>query len=127
MGAVGITATTGLAAWIEFLMLRRTLGRRIGPTGIGGGELARLWLAAVAAAAAGLGVKVALARWRGPAAGVDLEWQGWWLPAPALHPVATGAVVLGAFGVLYFAITAAMGNEHAKAVVGRLTRRGRRG
>jgi len=127
MGAVGITATTGLAAWLEFLMLRRTLGRRIGNAGIDAGALLKLWGAAAVSAAAGLAVKVALARWRGPAPGVELEWQGWWLPAPAMHPVLAGALVLGAFGVLYFAITAAMGNEHARAVVGRLTRRRRSG
>ena len=66
-------------------------------------------------------------RWRGPAPGVELEWHGSVLPPPAMHPVAAGVLVLGVFGVLYFAITAAMGNEHARAVVGRLTRRRRAG
>src|SRR5262249_5025179 len=76
MGGVGITATTGLAAWLEFLLLRRTLGRRIGRAGIEAGALLRLWLAAAVSAAAGLGVKVALVWWRGPAAGAELEWHG---------------------------------------------------
>ncbi|HEY8208528.1 MAG TPA: murein biosynthesis integral membrane protein MurJ [Myxococcaceae bacterium] len=127
LGAVGITATTGLAAWVEFLLLRRKLGQRIGQAGIEAGALLRLWLAAAVAAGAGLGVKVALVGWRGPAPGTELEWHGSVLPAPAMHPVAAGVAVLGVFGVLYFAITAAMGNEHARAIVGRLTRRRRAG
>ena len=76
-GAFGLTASAGFAAWIEFLLLRRWLARRIGPVpvpvrlglgalaaavvaggaGLGAGELARAigaatWLAAIAAIAA---------------------------------------------------------------------------
>ena len=32
-GAAGLTAAAGLAAWVEYALLRRRLGRRIGPTG----------------------------------------------------------------------------------------------
>ena len=33
IGLVGITATTGVAAWIEYALLRRAPSRRIGRTG----------------------------------------------------------------------------------------------
>src|SRR5213075_1839742 len=32
-GAVGLTASAGIAGWVEMLMLRRTLNSRIGHTG----------------------------------------------------------------------------------------------
>ena len=123
LGAAGITVTSGLTAWLEYLLLRWRLGQRIGRAGIGMWELARLWLAAGIAAAAGIGVKVTLVRWRGPAPGGELEWYGSVLPAPAMHPVLAGALVLSAFGVLYLALTALMGNEQARAAIGRVWRR----
>ena len=126
IGAAGITACAGLAAWLEFLLLRRALSHRIGPSGIAAGSLLKLWAAAAVAAAAGLGVKVALARWRGPVPGAEGEWHGTVLPMPAMNTVLTGALVLGVFGVLYFAITAVMGNEQSRAVLGRVLRRRRR-
>ena len=36
LGAVGITATTGFAAWLEYLLLRRALGRRVPDPGSSG-------------------------------------------------------------------------------------------
>jgi len=118
IGCVGITATTGLAAWLEFLLLRRGLSRRIGPSGISPGALLKLWFAAAVAAAGGLGVKVALAWWRGASPGAEQEWHGTALPMPAMNAVLAGVLVLGVFGVLYFAITALLGNEQSRAVAG---------
>ncbi|HYV45506.1 MAG TPA: murein biosynthesis integral membrane protein MurJ [Myxococcaceae bacterium] len=123
IGCVGITATTGLAAWLEFLLLRRTLGRRIGPSGISAGALLKLWAAAAVAAAAGLSIKMALVWWRGPVPGTELEWHGTVLPMPAMNAIAAGVLVLGVFGLLYFAITAAMGNAQSRATISRLVRR----
>jgi len=56
-GAFGLTASAGFAAWIEFLLLRRWLTRRIGPVPIP----ARLGLGALGAAviAGGLGYAAA--------------------------------------------------------------------
>ena len=45
-GAVGLSATAGFAAWIEFLLLRHTLRGRIGPVHFRPGYLPRLWVAA---------------------------------------------------------------------------------
>src|SRR5207247_7113439 len=33
-GAAGLTASAGIAGWVEMLLLRRTLNDRIGPTGL---------------------------------------------------------------------------------------------
>ncbi len=45
-GAVGLSATAGIAAWVEFLMLRHTLRGRIGAVHFSPGYLPRLWVAA---------------------------------------------------------------------------------
>lgn len=47
IGAVGLTASAGLAGWIEFLLLKRVLDRRIGRTRISPGFLAKIWAAAL--------------------------------------------------------------------------------
>ena len=52
-GAAGLTASAGIAGWVEFLLLRRGLARRIGATGVGVERLAKLWGAALAGAAIG--------------------------------------------------------------------------
>ena len=127
LGAVGITITSGVAAWIEFMLLRRTLARRIGRTGVPLRTMAILWGSALAAGAVGLGVKWALVRWRGVASGVEAEWLGGILPPPAFNPILTGIVVLLPFGLLYFALTSAFQIPEAQAVVRRVLRRGRKG
>jgi putative peptidoglycan lipid II flippase len=62
LGAVGLTLAAGISSWLELGLLRRHLGR-IGAAGVrvGGGWLARTALAGVAAAAAGVGARLALA------------------------------------------------------------------
>ena len=55
-GAVGLTASAGFSAWIEFLLLKRALGRRIGVPHLSGAYVARLWGAALLGAAAAWGV-----------------------------------------------------------------------
>ena len=54
-GAAGLTASAGIAGWVEMLLLRRTLNRRIGHTGLPASYLARLWIAAGSAAGVGVG------------------------------------------------------------------------
>ena len=105
-GAAGLTAASGIAGWLEFALLRRALGRRIGPTGIAPGYVALLY--GVAAVAAGAG------------------WLAL-LPLGALHPVPRAALVLGTFGVTYLLITIALGVPEARAFGGRLSGRVGRG
>ncbi|HVX88516.1 MAG TPA: hypothetical protein VG940_06270, partial [Gemmatimonadales bacterium] len=88
--------------WIEFLLLQRAMRRRIGPTGLGHGELARLWALALLAGAAGWGT---------------------WKTLPALGPILTGALVLGAFGAVYLAGAAAFKVPQLASVTRVLRRR----
>lgn len=59
-GVAGLTASAGVAAWVEFALLRWKLNSRIGPTGLGRGLVARLWAIALAATAAGWAVKLGM-------------------------------------------------------------------
>jgi putative peptidoglycan lipid II flippase len=100
-GVAGLTASAGIAGWIEFALLRRTLNRRIGKTGLAASYVIKLWLAALVAAAIGWGLKLLVGN---------------------LHPIPLAAVVLGGYGVSYFAITSALRISAAHVVVGRLLR-----
>ncbi len=102
-GAAGLTASAGVAGWVEFVLLRRQLGRRIGRTGLPAGLLPRLWASAVIAAGA-----------------------GWLLlpPLAALHPVPLAVLVLGGYGVVYLLTTHALGVVEARSLLRRAIRRG---
>jgi len=95
-GAVGLTASAGVSAWVEFALLRRGLAARIGATHFAPWYLAKLWGAAFAAGA------VAFAVWRA---------------AGGLDPVTTGAVVLVPYALLYGAITLWLRIPTARAVL----------
>ena len=95
----GLTASAGVAGWVEFTLLRRTLNARIGRTGLPGPLVTRLWLAAAVAAAAAWGVKAAL----GPG-----------------HPLECGLAVIATYGVIYLAAAALLRVEECAALVRRL-------
>lgn len=94
-GAVGLTASAGFSAWVEFALLRRALAARIGATYFAPGYLLKLWGSALAAGAAGFGL---------------------WRLAAGLGPVATGAVVLVPYALLYGGMTLALRIPAARAV-----------
>ena len=100
-GAAGLTASAGLAGWVEMLLLRARLNARIGPTGLPLGFTARLWISAIAAAAVAWIVKLAM---------------------PAQPPISTGVVVLGSYGVVFFAAALALRVPEASLAVGRFAR-----
>jgi putative peptidoglycan lipid II flippase len=100
-GAVGLTASAGIAGWIEFIFLRRKLNGQIGRTGLGLSFVSKLWAAAAASAAVGWGLKLAFG---------------------GLHPIVVAALVLTPYGLLYFALTSLWGLPEARSVVGRFTR-----
>jgi putative peptidoglycan lipid II flippase len=100
-GAVGLTASASVAAWVEFVLLRRTLNRRIGHTGLPLWFIGRLWIAAITGAAVGWGLKVLLT---------------------GLHPIPLAGAVLGGFGITYFAITFVFRIPESMALVGRTLR-----
>jgi putative peptidoglycan lipid II flippase len=105
-GVAGLTASAGIAGWVEFALLRRGLNRRIGPTGLDPRLAGRLWLAAVAAAVAGGAVAL-------------------WLPL-AGHPIGLAAVVIAVYGGVYFSVTSALGVEEAAAFRRRISQPSRR-
>jgi putative peptidoglycan lipid II flippase len=125
LGTAGITATSAIAGSLEYLLLRRALKEKLGGA-VPVPSTAKLWLAALVSAALGLGIKLGLTRWGGPDPAVLAEWGGGLLPAPALSPVLTAALVLGPFGVAYFLITYAMKVPQSEAVLGKVLRRLRR-
>jgi len=100
-GVIGLTLSASIAAWIEFLLLRRTLNQRIGPTGLPGSYSIKLWIAALLAADVGWGLKLVL---------------------PHLHPIPFAAVVLGAYGVSYFGVTFLLDIAESRSVIGKVLR-----
>ena len=83
-GAAGLTVSAGIAGWVEFVLLRKSLNARLGPTGIPASLLVRLWTAALFSA--------------------GTAWLANYL-LPELHPVLRAAVVLGIYGAMYFSMT----------------------
>ncbi len=126
LGAVGITATTGFAAWLEFLLLQRSLARRIGPTGISLRRMASLWGCAALSASAWLAIKALLVRIYGPSSSLT-EWNGGLLPSPALSPVLSAILICTPFGALYLGGTFWLRVPQSRALfegfVGRICRR----
>jgi putative peptidoglycan lipid II flippase len=100
-GVAGLTASAGVSGWVEFVLLRRALNRRIGRTGLPAPFVARLWASAAAAAAVAWGVKLALGRH---------------------NPILVGAAVLAPYGIAYFGATYALGIEECRAALAKLRR-----
>jgi putative peptidoglycan lipid II flippase len=101
-GAAGLTASAGMAGWLEFLLLRHSITARIGPTGIARGALLRLWVAGLLAGGAGWGVMQVM--------------------DPA-HQMIRGLVAIAAFALVYGVVTLALGVPEARGLVGRVLRR----
>lgn len=123
VGLVGITATTGLAAWVEYALLRRALGRRIGATGLPRRTAVRLWTSATLAGVAGLSVKVVLTAWRGPMPGLAEQWGGGFLPPPRLHPAVAAVPILAVFGAVYLVLALGTAPGGPRAALARVRRR----
>jgi putative peptidoglycan lipid II flippase len=98
-GAAGLTASAGIAGWLEFFLLRRALNLRIGVTGLPVRLLTGLWAAALTGAGAGLGV-------------------GAWITLS--RPLAQAVLVLTPFGIVYLGLTMTAGLPEAGAVARRL-------
>lgn len=93
-GVAALTAGSGIAAWIEYRLLRQQIEARIGRVRMPAGIATKLWSCAVIAGVAGvLGTRVM----RGA------------------HPVATAAVVLVLFGAAYLGLTRAAGADGARS------------
>jgi putative peptidoglycan lipid II flippase len=83
-GVAGLTFASSLAGWVEFTLLRSSLNRRIGRTGLPFAVIAKLWTAAIAGAVAAWLVKLVL----GPR-----------------NPLVVAALVLLPYGLIYIGTT----------------------
>jgi putative peptidoglycan lipid II flippase len=86
-GGAGLTISFGIAGWSEFMLLKHSLGKRIGKTGVPVPLSARLWTAAAIAATVAFGLKQLLS---------------------ISSSVITAVLVLGTFGFVYLAATLAL-------------------
>jgi putative peptidoglycan lipid II flippase len=103
-GAAGLTASAGVAGWVEFLLLRRSLHRRLGKVESHPLDMVRLWIVAGLGAAAAWGVKLSLG-------------------SVALHPILLGAVVLTPYGLVYLGGTWLLGVGPARDLASSAARR----
>jgi putative peptidoglycan lipid II flippase len=104
-GVAGLTASAGVAGWVEFLLLRRGLSRRIGATPLPARFVAKLWFTALVGAALGYSIKRSLG-----ALGAN-------------HPVSLAVVVCGVYGAVYIGGTWLLGVEEALEAVRSIRRR----
>lgn len=109
LGVVGITAATGIAAWVEYLLLRRALSRRIGATVRQTWYFASLWGAALAGAGLALSADRFFLRAR--------------MTGIPLAAVVEAVIVSVLFGVVYFAVAFALGVPEVRATLARFKRR----
>lgn len=123
LGAVFITVTTGVTAWLEMTLLRRSLGHRLGGVPGVGPRLRRVLAAAVVAGVGVLAVKAWLVSVWGARAQAAAEWGGGVLPPPALPVFGTSVALLLCFGALYGAACLALRVPEATALVRRVLRR----
>jgi len=101
-GAAGLTASAGIAGWVEMLMLRRTLNARIGHTGLPLDYIVKVWCSSIAGAAVAWLLKLVL---------------------PPMHPALHAALLLGPFGLVFIAVTFALRVPEASRTLTRLRRR----
>jgi putative peptidoglycan lipid II flippase len=102
LGVLGLTATAGIAGWVEFFLLRRAMTARIGSTGMPQSHVMKLWLAAAVSAAIAWGIKLGLGR---------------------SHPLVFALLVIAAYGIAYFLITTLLGVKESTLLTARLRRR----
>jgi putative peptidoglycan lipid II flippase len=100
-GVAGLTISAGISSWVEFFLLRRTMNRRIGATGLPPAYLAKGWGAALAAAGIGRALLLAVGH---------------------RNPIIVAIVVLGPYGIAYFAGAAFLGLPEVRALFNMFSR-----
>jgi len=99
-GVVGLSASAGVSGWVEFGLLRDSLGGRIGKTGLPASFVSKLWIAAGVGAAAG---------WAGK------------LLMNLSHPIMIALVSLGLYGVVYFGMASFFHVPEARGTIKKIT------
>ena len=102
LGPLGLALGASLGAWVEWVLLKRRLAVQVGAVGAGIATIARLFAAALIAAAGAYAAS-------------------FWLTS--LYALLEAIAVAAVFGTLYFAAAAALGLEQARTVLGKLKRR----
>lgn len=87
-GVAGLTASAGIAGWVEFALLRHSLARRIGHVPFAPGFTLTLWAVAFTAAVCGYLLKLLIG---------------------TAHPLVLASIVLPLYGAIYFGGTAMFG------------------
>jgi putative peptidoglycan lipid II flippase len=106
-GVAGLTLSAGIAGWVEFALLRRSLHNRTGRVAYPVARLLKLYAAAVAAAA------IAIVTYRYGLSAAHFF----------TRPIIRGIVELGIYGALYVALTQALGVSSLDRLIQRLRRR----
>ena len=109
LGAAGLTASAGLAGWVEFYLLRRELDKRIGRTRLVPSRMFRLWGSALLGAAIPWGYKFAMDR-ASPILSIHEN---------AVRTKLMALVLLCVYGLAYLGMTAAFGIPEARNVFDR--------
>jgi putative peptidoglycan lipid II flippase len=104
-GIAGLTASAGMAGWVEFALLRRGLSRRIGKVSLPAVFSFKLWIVAFIAALSGYSCKMIFG---------------------IAHPRLLATFVIPLFGVIYFGGAALLGVPESHTVVNSILRRFRR-
>jgi putative peptidoglycan lipid II flippase len=112
LGAAGLTASAGIAGWVEFFLLRRELDNRIGRTRLIPDRMARLWAAALGGAAIPWIYKLAMDR----GSPVFSTHEG------VIRSKLLALLLLAIYGATYVALTAAFRIPEARTVVERVRR-----
>lgn len=105
-GVAGLTISAGASSWVEFMLLRRTLNRRLGKTGLPVPYMVKVWAAALGAAGA-----------------------AWLIHRSFRHhsAILAAVVVLVPFGLIYFAATLALGLSEIRTIFQRFLSAANRG
>ncbi len=101
-GTVGLTASAGIAGWIEFHFLRRRLNSIIGQTGLTKIYQLKLWASAIVACALGFGAK-------------ELFGEQFFILRAVL--------CLGLFGISYFVFCYLLGVEHVRPIMDKVSKK----
>jgi putative peptidoglycan lipid II flippase len=109
LGAAGLTASAGIAGWVEFYLLRRELDKRIGRTRLVPARMTRLWTAALTGAAIPWIYKLAMDRGN-PVLSAHEN---------IVHSKLEALLLLAVYGITYVALTAAFKIPEARSIVDR--------
>ncbi len=101
-GMAGLTASAGIAGWVEFFLLRRGITPRIGHTGLVARRVIGLWAAALVCAAGAYGAATLM---------------------PEAHAFLRATIILPLYGLTYLGVTRAAGVPESAQLLRILTKR----